>query len=132
MRRASWPVTQGDLRSHGDTTQCAHCSSRIGEEHADGSVCRKRTVVVRMAIEYVVEVPEDWSEVDVKFHRNESSWCAGNAQAELDKLFEYTRAQGGCVCNRTKYEFMREATEDDERACGVRVGTTEDDSDAPV
>jgi hypothetical protein len=130
VRRSSWPVTQDDLSER--PNGCRQCGASLGAEHVVDCARRKRTVVVRMQIEYVIEVPEHWTEDHIEFHRNESTWCAGNAQSELDALFEYTEKQEDCVCLLTKCEFVREATEDDEDKCGVRIdpARTQEASDA--
>lgn len=131
MRRSSWPVAPNDA-SMSDRAKCRHCGAPLGAEHVADCVCRQRTVVVCMAIEYVIEVPEHWDADNIEFHRNESSWCAGNAQSELDALFEYTKENGDCVCLLTKYSYVREASEDDEDKCGARIdpARTQEASDA--
>jgi hypothetical protein len=121
VRRPSWLVSDRDVSNSSDSTMCCWCRSKLGEEHEVECVRRKATVVVRMLIEYVIEVPESWDDDQIEFHRNDSSWCAGNAASELEKLFEYMEKRGDCPCMRVKYDYVREATEDDEDACGVFV-----------
>lgn len=125
MRKTSWPVTQDETRRLQDSDQCCWCKSHLGEQHEAECVCRKQTVVVRMTIEYVVDAPESWDADAIEFHRNESSWCAGNAAGELEGLFARLKKRDGCPCNRVKYAYVREATIDDEEACGVSVAGEE-------
>lgn len=120
MRRSSWPVAPNDA-SISDRAKCRYCGAALGEEHVNDCVCRKRTVVVRMQIEYVVEVTEYWDADNIEFHRNESSWCAGNAAEELAGLFERMEERGGCPCSIVEYSYVREANEEDEERCGVRI-----------
>jgi len=39
----------------------------------------------------------------VEFHRNEGSWCAGNAITELSKMFEGANV---CPCSIFECEFL--------------------------
>lgn len=122
MKLVSWIVSERDIYS-AESSDCRYCRAKIGAEHATDCVLRKRTVVVRATLEYVVVVPECWSARDVEFHRNESSWCANNIAAELKKLFEHAEHDGvPCGCHRTQFEYVREAEENDEAECGVYVG----------
>jgi hypothetical protein len=67
-----------------------------------------RTVIVRMTVEYPVEVPADWDSHMIEFHRNDSSWCASNALNELEELYGCENFDS-CMCNgSTKFEYVRE------------------------
>lgn len=92
---------------------CRYCKKLSGEAHAEDCVCRQRTVVVSLQLEYVVSVTEDWEESMIEFHRNDGSWCATNLINELDALQERTK-KTSCFCSNAKYSFVREATEEDE------------------
>jgi hypothetical protein len=96
-------------RPAGKADECFYCRRKIGDEHAPECVVRERTVVVRMTIEYVTKVPEHWDTDGIDFHYNDSSWCASNALNELAAI----NNRGVCVCGHAKFEFVREATEDD-------------------
>lgn len=73
-----------------------------------------------MVVEYVALVADVFSPEDVERHRNDGSWCASNALRELS---EYVEA-GDCLCNRAKFEVLRDATpEDAEKVpAAVRAG----------
>lgn len=92
---------------------CCYCQQPYGGTHKVGCVMRQRTVTVRATIEYVIAVPEDWDADQIEFHRNEGSWCADNL---LDEL----KADGdkGCLCHRTSFQFLHEATEEEEKSWG--------------
>lgn len=122
MKRENWLVTDRGAKSSPTPGKCIYCSAGVGEQHTDDCVCRLRTVVVRMTIEYVIDVPESWTASDIDFHRNESSWCSNNANHELRKLFEHIEKDDvSCLCGTTRFEYMREASTEDEQACGVFV-----------
>lgn len=69
-----------------------------GEEHASDCVLRKRTVVLEMRVRYVAEVPADWTQDDILFHRNDGSFCLDN---DLDQIAGETSVKGApCLCAR--------------------------------
>lgn len=137
MKKQDWTIGQEGVRPAGKPDECFYCRNKSGEQHKADCVIRKRTVVVKMTMEYVIAVPEDWDVSNIEFHRNESSWCANNAREELTKMFEYieksreevvnpdgTTSHGNdvpCLCDRTQFEYVREATPEDEYANGVFV-----------
>jgi hypothetical protein len=96
-------------RPAGKPDECFYCQRPIGAEHEADCVMRDRTVVVRLTVEYPIRVPEHWTPEDIELHRNDSSWCIGNAVVELDSVNDQ-----GCICGIAKVEYVREATEDDE------------------
>lgn len=98
-------------RPAGPPDHCFYCKVKVGDEHLPDCVMRLRTVRLRITAEYVVTRPESWSEEQIDFHENESSWCKGNALVELKKT-------GGeyCLCQFAEIEFVREATPEDEMA----------------
>ncbi len=87
----------------------------MGEEHAQNCVCRKRTVVVEYKFTVCLEFPVDFSDKDIEFNRNDSTWCANNALMELDNTCE----AGRCLCPRFEAKYIREATEQDEKTLGI-------------
>jgi len=103
-------------RPAGSSYKCFYCDQGFASDHKADCVLRQRTVLVRATIEYAIAVPEDWSSDMVEFHRNDSSWCCGNMIGELEAINE----SHGCLCNVVKFEFVREATADDEDRSWVR------------
>ena len=101
-------VTEADERPNGKGSgHCFYCPSRIGERHAAECVIWTRPVVVRMAVEYTIEVPHSWTAHNIEFHRNEGTWCADNALDELQKLSnEESRS---CLCPMTTFTYVGEA-----------------------
>lgn len=87
---------------------------------------RSRTVLVEARVQYVVKVPEDWTERDILFHRNDSSWCSDNGLKEIAAVAEHMDKTGQCLDihfgeERMTYAFVREATKDDEDFYGVKI-----------
>ena len=80
--------------------------------HKPDCVCRKRTVKVKLIVEYVVDVPESWTPEDIEFHRNEASWCADNLVGELQEIADNDKI---CLCSFAEFEFVSEATVEDEQ-----------------
>ena len=92
-------------RPAGSPDHCFYCEVPVGGYHDSECVLRIRTVVVRMTVEYEIEVPESFDKDLIEFGRNEGTWCASNAMKELDKLIE----DDGCLCNFARFEYVREA-----------------------
>lgn len=108
------PVTDNGVRPNGHPDLCFYCGFEKGT-HKEDCVCPQKSVVIKMTIEYVVSVPRFWEANDIDFHRNDSSWCAGNAIAELNVIY----ATQDCLCEQTTFEFVREATEEDHEKLGI-------------
>ena len=103
------PITDDGIRPAGKPDQCFYCRCPKGE-HADDCVCRQRTVVVKLTMDYVISVPAHWTRDDIEFHRNDSSFCYNN---DLRDLGNWTDDEGNCSCQAAHVEFVREATEFD-------------------
>lgn len=117
MKRDVWTVGDHAERPAGNPGECFYCQRKAGEQHAADCVMRRRTVVIRASVELVVDVPETWSANDIEFQRNESSMCANNLIHDLQALSE----RAGCLCQFADFEFVREATAEDEEAQQLRV-----------
>lgn len=103
-------------RPAGPPDRCFYCDGPVGAQHARDCVMRQRTVVVRMTVEYVVEVPENLPPDMIEFMRNEGSWCATNALDELQPNEEEDPEGNCCLCHTTAFEYVREATPEDEKS----------------
>ena len=95
-------------RPAGKKGECFYCKCKIGSPHTHDCAIPKRTVVMKATISYVTEVPLGWNQEQIEFHRNESSWCSFNFIEELPD----------CFCGNSKFEFIREATEEDHNNLG--------------
>lgn len=111
MKRKDWPVGEYGVRPAGEPDECFYCHAKVGEQHGLSCVVRSRTVLVRVTTEIVIDVPEDWDKEQIEAAKNQGSWCADNILSIMEARNERT---GGCLCGKTKIEFVRDATEDDE------------------
>lgn len=93
-------VTEAAMRPASTARACFYCHRPIGDFHAADCVLVRKTARVRMVVEYEVEVPADWDAEMIEFHRNEGSWCAGNARAELAQIDD------GCLCGRAHFTCL--------------------------
>lgn len=117
MKRAKeWIVEQEGIRPAGAQDKCFYCNQLLGTLHKDECVIRERTIVIRMTVEYVITIPESWTPEQIENHRNHGSWCAINAIAELDRISEHN-----CLCEDSRFEYVREATAQDEEHFHVYV-----------
>jgi hypothetical protein len=83
---------------------CERCHARIGFEHKRTCEAVTKLVKVKLAYDVNVVVPHFWTEADVVFWLNDSSWCADNG---LD-LIELQSAEhrDNCTCNVFKGEVI--------------------------
>lgn len=78
-------VTKDDdgIRPAGKPDECFYCSEKVGQKHKLDCVTITRKVVVEYAFTLVIDFPQTWDKEDIEFNRNEGTWCANNALAEL-------------------------------------------------
>lgn len=136
MRRSSWLVTEKGTCPSGGPDECCYCKQKIGADHAADCVLRRRTVVVRLNVEYVTTVEENDGEPPehALFYWNEGTYCMDNALEDI-RAFVYDEEAGddpddphktfGCICPVATIEYVREATEADEARWGVKVDEVE-------
>ena len=58
MNRQDWIVEQEGVRPAGTLGECFYCQTKVGDQHKAACGIRRRTVVVKMTMEYVITVPE--------------------------------------------------------------------------
>ena len=114
MTRKDWTVGEYSVRPSGNPDECYYCGAKVGEQHKPNCVIRKKTIVTRMTIDFVDSVPENWDKDVIDFHYNDSSWCASNI---LNRIEE--RSNFRCLCDVASFEYLRDATEEDEEKWGV-------------
>ncbi len=103
-------------RPAGRQDECFYCRHLIGGDHAPGCVCRQKTVMVNITVPVLVEVPEWFEGADiVKYFTG--TYCADNF---LASIAHQAKTREGCLCGVAKVEFLREATEEDEKAIKYR------------
>lgn len=91
-------------RPAGRPDRCFYCGHALGDRHKDDCVCVVRHVRIRLTVEYNVEVPADWDEGMILFHRNEGTWCASNFIDELDKRFG--DESDACMCGAAHIDVI--------------------------
>lgn len=117
MKRKNWTVGNYGIRPVGDPDKCFYCGVEKEGVHKKDCVIRSRTIVMKMEIELVMEVPEFWTKKDCEFHKNESSWCANNILPSIEKIVD----DHGCICGLTRFKFLRETTPLDEDYYNIHV-----------
>lgn len=103
-------VTEKAMRPASKERRCFYCLEPVGGCHKSDCVLVSKRVMVRMVVEYEVEVPSDWDKEAIEFHRNDSSWCANNALDELGKLYG-EEEEATCMCWCTKFDYLRDTSE---------------------
>ncbi len=81
-------------------TCCFYCRQPIGSPHERDCVLILRRVRIKMTVEYEIDAPATWDSRLIDFSRNESSWCASNALAELEKIEP-------CLCGHAQFELVK-------------------------
>lgn len=105
MSTPAWPLVDAKddgIRPAGRPDACFYCHQQVGQEHKRD--CVIVTKLVRINYTYAVDtrVPHAWTQHDIEFHRNDSSWCANNAFREIRKHLK----TDGCACNRTTAVYV--------------------------
>jgi hypothetical protein len=135
MNRDNWKVGKEGIRPNGDPHKCFYCGCSLGRQHALDCVIRQKTVVIDITVRVVVDVPEHWGPDKINFRYNESTSCADNLIPLIDRAVESMKrisederefderpdGKSGCLCEHTRVEYIREATEQDEAAFDLKV-----------
>lgn len=114
MTRKDWTVDEYSVRPAGKPDECYYCGAKVGEQHKSNCVIREKTIVTRMTIDFVDSVPENWDKDVIDFHYNDSSWCASNILNRLEERNNFR-----CLCDVASFEYLRDATEEDEEKWGI-------------
>lgn len=121
-RITHWLVADHGIRPAGPPDRCFYCDRKMGQEHKDGCVIRKRTVVVRYQIDLVVSIPEDCTADMINFRYNESTWCGDNLVDDIAAAAQRMEdGPAGCLCPVVHAQYLREATEEDEALQRLRA-----------
>jgi hypothetical protein len=91
------------IRPAGKPDECFYCKQKVGQPHKSDCVILSRKVKVRYSFEIEIEVPWEWDAETIRFHRNDSSWCANNAIRELE---EFTDDDARCLCQGFHCEVL--------------------------
>lgn len=110
---ASHIVREGDIRPARPDGTCFYCRAALGEAHIIGCVIRSRTVVIRIELEVVVDVPDDWDSERIDFRYDGSSYCIDNLLTDLGTWADRDEKRCGCSCGVAGAFYVREATPED-------------------
>lgn len=84
---------------------------------------KTKTVLVKMTTHILMEVPEWNDQAHIEFWLNEGTHCASN---EFKALAEAVKDGETCGCFCTKFEYQRDATnEDKENEIGIPINLFE-------
>lgn len=97
-----YKVSREAMRPASNRERCFYCKEPVEGYHKEDCVLVQKKVKVRMIVEYEIAVPAHWTESDIEFHRNDSSWCCGNAIDELQEL----DIEDNCLCGCTEFECL--------------------------
>jgi hypothetical protein len=104
MKKQTFTVTRKAMRPMSKKCECFYCDQPIGAMHKDDCTLIRKRVMIRMVVEYPIDVPRHWTKEMVEHHRNGSTWCADNALDELHKECKVS----GCLCQHTKFTQVRD------------------------
>lgn len=103
----TFEITENDdgIRPAGKPDECFYCHQGVGEKHKDGCVITWRDKEVNLVakVRFTESVPEHWTEQDILFRYNESTWCAGN----LFDRFDQELSSASCGCDETVVELEK-------------------------
>lgn len=104
------------IRPAGEKDQCFYCGSRVGEIHGPKCVILVKIVEYRVLYEgkvagtFIREEPYHWDAADCEGHKNQSSWCKGNANEHIQWIIDPPEL-GECSCGQIEFRFHRTVTE---------------------
>ena len=101
-------------RPAGKVGECFYCWQPIGAEHAADCVIQQRTIVCRIIVDVIRDVPNDWDRHIIEWRINKGSYCANNVINDLSLITE-----DHCFCEQLQAMYLREATEEDESSLGL-------------
>lgn len=87
-------VTVEHVAPAGKPDECFWCNEKIGQQHRFECVTRRKTVRVRLSVEFDHDTVESWGQAEIEFHLNESSSCMDNLIREVWA----ERKKNGCLC----------------------------------
>lgn len=103
---SDFDVTENAMRPASDKRECFYCHQGIGAKHQAHCVLIRKTVKVRVVVEYEVDMPSSWDAQQIEFHRNEGSWCADNMIGELERFM----GDDGCLCPITQFKHLEDVS----------------------
>ena len=100
-------------RPAGKPDECFYCKQPIGTNHEEKCVCIQKVVLVKVTLEIPYILSNYWSEPDIDFYFNKSSWCANNIVNYLEVLQNAKSEDSPCLCSGFTGEYLRDVVEED-------------------
>ena len=97
-------VTLENIAPKGSQDRCFHCNSLLDHEHLLDCVLLRKSIRLRVTIEYDTQVPEFWDKEAIEWFYNESTHCANN---ELGRIADQYNYADDCLCQKAKFEYLR-------------------------
>jgi hypothetical protein len=98
---------------------CFYCCQAIGAAHKLDCVIVSKSVVIRLSVDVVIDVPRTWGSETIEFAKNESSACIDGLLVTLGEWAakdDHTPGTCACACGAASVEFLRDATPEDHAA----------------
>lgn len=112
MRRSS-PLPVGDfgVRPISEVENvCTYCRQAHGEPHKSDCVIARRTVLVRLEIEYVTTIQDLETPEHAEDYWNEGTFCMDNALEHVQSLIadpdDPDDERFGCICHIAKLRYV--------------------------
>lgn len=103
-------------RPAGNPGECFYCHQKLNTEHTPTCVLRKRTVIVTVAIDVLMEAGAEYTVEEILQRLNHSSYCKSNITAQIAQADgDVENANSVCLCDVASFTFKREATINDEQ-----------------
>jgi hypothetical protein len=99
-------VTKKAMRPASSQEACFYCQQLIGEFHKEDCVLISKKALIRVIVEYEVEIPAHWGKKETEFHRNDGTSCADNTIDELQEL----ATKEGCLCGIMKHKYIKDTS----------------------
>lgn len=93
-------------RPAGPADRCFCCLAPVGDDHLADCVCRQRLVEIEVTLRLSIAVPEAWTQDQIEFRHNESTWCWSNLADELAAAVD---RNGRCLCGSASMRWVRDA-----------------------
>lgn len=107
-------------RPAGKPDECFYCHEKVGGDHKDDCVLFQKLVVVEVKFTYIRTAPAGFTDQDIEFGMNESSSCADNMLAELNRLYpKDDEFAVHCLCGHAEGRVLRDATVEDTKLMPV-------------
>ncbi len=123
----TWPLVDkkdDGIRPAGRADACFYCGQKVGQPHGPKCVCVTKIVLVNVTLTGIavfdlqITTPHIWNKSTLEFHRNDSSWCAGNVDCDIMEHRELTNDPSALADVMAKIEAWK-SENDNYCLCGI-------------